>query len=682
VAISQLRECFKKANLESIEKTLTLKTFKIELSWFLVGLALGVYTIIFSYFTIMKHYEFRSYAWDFGIFNQSFWTTLYEGRFFYNNVELLVNPSGSFFGIHFSPILFLILPIYALYSTPQTLLILQSFVLALGALPLFKLTLRVLKYRVVGLLFVFAYLLYPPLQGINWFDFHVQSFLPLFFLSAMYFLEKKDWKYYLLFIVLALMCEEHATFVVLFLGLFVAFQYKARIISALRNRNLRETPLLISVTTVMLSVAWYFMTVRIRNTFFPVNPAFLSSFQASSNWSVLGVADPMMIPLHIIFYPLQAILALGYDSLLKISYIVILFAPLAFRSFFKMRYLLPIVPWFFYGLFSNYQPYYVIFNQYPAYVISFIFVAAVYAICDNKMPSLKALRKYLLVIVLFSVLSFAFVSPLSPIVTMLSDSGLKPITPRDQLIHEILAYVPPNASIITHNNLFPHVSSRINAYVAPTIGPIWNGNPSECRRFTDEILAKVDFVLVDIKSDPFAGSVVFSLMQENHGFRAFVSADGVILFKKNYTGNVRILVPYYVRYDYTVLSLYCGEITETPNSMSRFVLYFNGSLGSSPLFWHGPRSLLPPGKYNVTLRLKINGTGEMFTTNICSNNGQNVLASETFSAGSYTRVSVWSNYTFTLILDKPLVDFEIRTINLSDQADVFLDYIDVRQIDS
>jgi len=680
--MSQLREHFKKANLESIEKTLTLKTFKIELSWFLVGLAIGVYTLTFSYFTIMKHYEFRSYAWDLGIFNQSFWTTLYEGRFFYNNVELHANPSGSFFGIHFSPILFLILPIYALYSAPQTLLIFQSFVLALGALPLFKLTLRVVKYRVVGLLFVFAYLLYPPLQGINWFDFHAQSFLPLFFLSAMYFLEKKDWKYYLLFVVLALMCEEHAALVVLFLGLFVAFQYKARIISALRNRNLRETPLLISVTTVMLSVAWYFMTVRIRNTFFPVNPAFLSSFQASSNWSVLGVADPMMIPIHIIFYPLQAILALSYDSLLKISYIVILFAPLAFRSFFKMRYLLPIVPWFFYGLFSNYPPYYVIFNQYPAYVISFIFVAAVYAICDNKMPSLKALRKYLLVIVLFSVLSFAFVSPLSPIVTMLSDSGLKPITPRDQLIHEILAYVPPNASIITHNNLFPHVSSRINAYVAPTIGPIWNGNPSECRRFTDEILAKVDFVLVDIKSDPFAGSVVFSLMQENHGFRAFVSADGVILFKKNYTGNVRILVPYYVRYDYTVLSLYCGEITETPNSMSRFVLYFNGSLGSSPLFWHGPRSLLPPGKYNVTLRLKINGTGEMFTTNICSNNGQNVLASETFSAGSYTRVSVWSNYTFTLILDKPLVDFEIRTINLSDQADVFLDYIDVRQIDS
>ncbi|MCJ7469449.1 DUF2079 domain-containing protein, partial [Candidatus Bathyarchaeota archaeon] len=113
--MSQLREHFKKANLESIEKTLTLKTFKIELSWFLVGLAIGVYTLTFSYFTIMKHYEFRSYAWDLGIFNQSFWTTLYEGRFFYNNVELLVNPSGSFFGIHFSPILFLILPIYAVY---------------------------------------------------------------------------------------------------------------------------------------------------------------------------------------------------------------------------------------------------------------------------------------------------------------------------------------------------------------------------------------------------------------------------------------------------------------------------------------------------------------------------------------------------------------------------------------
>jgi uncharacterized membrane protein len=682
VAISQLRECFKKANLESLEKILTLKAFKIELSWFLVGLAIGVYTITFSYFTIMKHYEFRSYAWDLGIFNQSFWTTLYEGRFFYNNVELLVNPSGSFFGIHFSPILFLILPIYAVYPTPQSLLIFQSFVLALGALPLFKLTLRVVKYRVVGLLFVFAYLLYPPLQGINWFDFHVQSFLPLFFFSAMYFLEKKDWKYYLLFVVLALMCEEHAALVVLFLGLSVAFQYKARIISALRNRNLRETPLLISGTTVVLSVAWYFMTVRIRNTFFPVNPAFLSSFQASSNWSVLGVADPMMIPLHIIFYPLQAILALSYDSLLKISYIVILFAPLAFRSFFKMRYLLPIVPWFFYGLFSNYQPYYVIFNQYPAYVISFIFVAAVYATYDSKTPSLKTLRKYLLMIALFSVLSFAFLSPLSPIVAMLSDSGLKPITPHNQLTHEILAYVPPNASIITHNNLFPHFSNRINAYAMPSIDPIISGKFAECANFTKEILGKVDYVLVDIKSDPFASSMVFSLMQEYYDFKVLVSADGVVLFKKGFQGNAIILAPYEARYEYSDLSLYSGEVIRVPNSSSSLVLHITGSNTSTPMFWYSPRSLLLPGEYNVTLRFRFSGIGEIFTVDICSNGGQTILASRIFFDSDSVNRDEWMSLTFHISLDEPLTDFEIRAINISNHADIYFDYFEIEQINS
>ena len=675
------RKALQKLNLENLEKVLSRKVYKIDLSWLLIGLAIIVYTAVFSFFTIMKHYSFRTYAWDLGIFNQSFWTTVHDGKLFYNTPELLINPSGSFFGIHFSPVLFLVLPFYAIFSTPETLLVIQSFVLALGTIPLYKLVMHTVKYRTAGLVFASVYLLYPALQGINWFDFHVQSFLPLFFLSAMYFLEKQNWKGYFIFIFLSLICEEHAAMIVLFIGLFVIVRYRNHLASVLRMRNLGDTIFLVSVITPISAILWYVMTLQVRSTFFPVNSAFLSTFKASSNWSILGVTDPIMIPLQIILHPGNALFALSYDFLLKIGYLLILFGPLAFRPFLRAKYLLPTLPWFFLSFFSNYIAYYMLFNQYTAYVVAFIFVAAVYSIRDNELPSLRKMKKPLLAILLCGLIAFVFVSPLSPVVAMLySDSGLRPVTQHERLLYEVLEYVPPSASIITHNNLFPQISSRINAYATPTIDPIWKGRASECTEFIDNTLEKVDYVLVDMKSDGFSSGVVFSLLQGNRSFGVVASADGIILFKKDYAGNSTILEPYNVRYDYNGLTLYSGEIVEVPNSTSKMVMHINGLSAPSPMFWYGPRSLLPPGSYNVTLRLNVNGTGEIFTVQICTDNGSNILRSKTFSADNLERKGNWTDQTFQLDLEKPLVDFEVRGVNISPNADIYLDYIDVKQV--
>jgi len=62
------------------------------------------------------------------------------------------------------------------------------------------------------------------------------------------------------------------------------------------------------------------------------------------------------------------------------------------------------------------------------------------------------------------------VSPIGPVVNIVFPGyGLKPMTEHEEFIHEVLTYVPPNASVMTQNNIFPHVSSRINAYVIPVI---------------------------------------------------------------------------------------------------------------------------------------------------------------------------------------------------------------------
>jgi uncharacterized membrane protein len=681
----------KKVSFENIERSLGRKVLnKVDVSALLLGLAVLTYTVVLSYFTILKNYEFGTYAWDLGIFNQSFWTTLHNGGFFYSTVELLVNPSGSFFATHFSPIVFLVLPFYAIYPAPQSLLVIQSFVLALGAVPLYALAKRVGKYRVFALSFVLAYMLYPALQGINWFDFHVEIFLPLFFFSVFYFLETQNWKPYFLFIFLCLMCEEHAAFVVAFIGLFAALQYRKHLTEELKKKNFKDKLFLVSFFTIAVAIIWYTVVVLVRGAVFPVNPAFISTFNAASNWSILGVQNPIMIPFYLFRYPANAAAALNYDIPLKVSYIFVLFGPLAFMSFFKMRYLLPTVPWFVLALFSNYQPYYTILVQYPAYVIAFIFIAAIYAPTaiyavgsngGNNGNDLRALKKRLAILLAFSFIAFLFVSPLSPTVANLyPGSGISPVSQQDNLVHQLLAYIPGNASVLTDNALFPQVSSRINAYVIPTIPSIWNENATEVENFTNTILGQVDYLIVDTKTDPLASSVVFSLMNENSTFHVLASANGVVLFKRNYSGNATILLPYEATYDYNSLDLYSGELTTSPNSTSDLVLYYNGSLGQSPIFWYSPSVPLPPGDYNITMRVKISGTGELFGVNICTDSGQNILLSKNFSAAEFAQEPEWTNVTITFHTSAALADFEVRAVCFPGTADMYLDYVTVDQI--
>ena len=113
---------------ENINNLLDKKIWKFDITFILLCLSIFSYTVIFSLFTIYKHKTFNTYAWDLGIFNQAFWTTTKLNKIFYYTAELYFVKSGSFFGVHFSPILYLLVPFYSLYPHPETLLILQSLI--------------------------------------------------------------------------------------------------------------------------------------------------------------------------------------------------------------------------------------------------------------------------------------------------------------------------------------------------------------------------------------------------------------------------------------------------------------------------------------------------------------------------------------------------------------------------
>ena len=159
-----------------------------------VLVATSVYGIVFSVLTIFRVYALSGFGYDLGVYHQSIYTTVFNGRFLYYTADLPANPSGSIFGAHFSPILLLLLIPYALVPSLFTLTVLQTWAIALTAVPLYLLGRRVLNSERIAFVLSIAYLLHPATQGVNWYDFHPQAFLPLAFASGLYLLERRKWK--------------------------------------------------------------------------------------------------------------------------------------------------------------------------------------------------------------------------------------------------------------------------------------------------------------------------------------------------------------------------------------------------------------------------------------------------------------------------------------------------------
>ena len=173
----------------------------------IIALSIIIYTVSFSWFTLLKHNTFTTYAWDLGIFDQGFWTTVNLDKIFYYTCELHLSESGSFFGIHFSPILFTIIPLYYLYQSAGTLLFTQSLIIGISAIPVYK-TAQLFHSKQISCLLACLYLLNPALHGVNCYDFHVQTFLPLTLGYVIYYTLSRKWNMLLLAVNITLAVQE------------------------------------------------------------------------------------------------------------------------------------------------------------------------------------------------------------------------------------------------------------------------------------------------------------------------------------------------------------------------------------------------------------------------------------------------------------------------------------------
>ncbi len=464
----------------------------------IVWMLIIAYTIFFSWYTILKHYAFQTSAGDLGFFEQAFWSTIH-GRPLY--ISLWDDVGTTTLAHHFQPIIFLILPIYAIYQSPETLLILQSFFLALGALPIYWITKKKFK-ETVGVVFAVLYLMYPALHGINQFDFHVSALAVPFFLFSFHYVEEKRYSFSAFFAILTLMCKEDAALTIVPLALYVYWKNYDEI-KALKQKS---RVFVFSLSLILIAAVWFFVTVQIIVPYFNKAGVYLH----------LGKFFPSLMRLE---FPAEEIL-FAIDE--KFLYVLLLLAPLQFMPLLSHSTFMITLPAWAIIIFSRHPPAYQIGYQYPYAIIPFIFVSAVYGL-KNLALNEGNLKKILALLTILGVVFMVFVSP-TPLrvvennIPRISYTREIPhVSIHHSALYEVIKLIPPDASLSTQNEIFPHVCHRFEVHCG--------------YRRTDE------YVLIDITSEWFQlpHEEIVEIVRD---YGLVASVDGIYLYKRGYDGEI------------------------------------------------------------------------------------------------------------------------------------------------
>lgn len=413
----------------------------------LLLLLIVIYIIVFSYISILKHLAYSTTAFDLGLFVQALSTTLDNGSLF-ETTALGVTPDGggySHFSVHANLILFFILPLYAIYPTPEWLLIIQSLIISLGSVPLYYLAKKELN-TFPALIISATYLLYPALHWMNLFDYHPESMVPTLILFSFYYLKEEKYVRYFIFLTLSLMCKEDVSIAVIGLAAYIMYSSKS---DFKKSHFLKNRKFIVSIFTLMLAIAWLFFADRLI-----VGLPWESNRMYLDRYYHLG--ETWQETIFYLIYPPNFISETVGPS--KIYYFFALLFPVGFIPILSPSTLFIPILNILENVLSNSSFMYDIKYHYSFAIIPFIFISTVYGIKKISLRS-KLFKLSIFILVFSSIIATVFLSPLGVIYS------IPERTEHHETIDLILDMIPSNASVSTQDDIFPHLAHRNSLYL-------------------------------------------------------------------------------------------------------------------------------------------------------------------------------------------------------------------------
>jgi uncharacterized membrane protein len=406
-----------------------------------------------AYWSIEQHHRLATASFDLGIYDNLMFNAM--SGYGFRSTVLFGPPGGSHLAGHATFALYLFVPFYWLSPRAETLLIIQSVLLGFAAIPLYGFAKTQLPRWSAALVSV-AYLLYAPLHGFNFYDFH---HLPtcIFFLFCLFWALATN--HTVLVWVLWAICvsiREDVPVGLATLGVFLVFTgYRVR------------TGVWMTILSVISFVLIKFVIMQMAGTWWFAN--------LYKDLMPQGIRSYGGVVMTLLTNPAYVVSTLLTEQ--KLIYALHLLAPLVFLPLRRWMYLwLLFAGLFFTLLTTGYNPTVSISFQYTSHWIPYVFATAVLAMSgmgrsrSGVVHRRAALTALLVGVVLHSLSFGAILGPTKFI------GGFQRIPfhvteaerARYRDLQEVIAMIPSEASVAATDPENPHTTNRISAYAFRT----------------------------------------------------------------------------------------------------------------------------------------------------------------------------------------------------------------------
>ncbi|MFC6732991.1 MULTISPECIES: DUF2079 domain-containing protein [unclassified Haladaptatus] len=627
-------------------------------TWYVIGLA-GVLFVWFSFYTSLLYRGYILTGADLGTYVHMFSTTLDGHGWLLQGKYRVSHPGGSYWGAHFTLTLLAFLVPYAIAPSAITLLVAKAFVLA-ASIPLCWLVVRthVADVRLAGLVTV-SYAFNPFFWSAWSFDFQEQAVLPLLiFLTYYAFVKGRDALFLGAFSLMVLTNE---------FMIFIAFGFLVglTLLSHRENRLASRSRMLGSGFVIAVGaqlLAGYVISQFSVESGIPTR-AVAVPFQQYIEGTRVAVGSLVGI---VLAHPQVLIDSLSISLSAKFLFFIALLLPVAFLSLTDELTLSSLTPYLLFAWFLGHKQAYFAFGaHYPFYFLPVLYIGTARILSRVQLPRLsrETASRALVYVILLNVASGLIIA----------GGNIQPfpvIDDHTRTLDAAIATVPEDATLVTQNNIYPHVANR------PGASFIISPYEIEVYQAAYGVLTP-EYVLYDSQSK-WARVVEDTFVDRLDGeYSLYRYEDGIWVFKRGYDGQATTItsgepLSWFAgterRYDAQTLSVGSGTQVEGT------IVGGGGPPGEA--IWYGPYETLAPGIYTVTYRVFVAGetTGSVARLDVVGGEDHRVLTRKTVMPANR-----WQEVTTTFTLTRPQSKVEFRGHSTGRAGTVTLDWVRIER---
>ena len=402
---------------------------------------IGLY-IVMS--VVLIYNSYGSTAFDLGLFVEMLKTTIHGHM-------LVISSTGfSQLGSHFSPILFMLVPIYWVFHYAQTLLVVQSVLVGVTGILVYYVA-RYFKLSDRMSLFIELLYLFSPLTwGIVLFNFHEICFaLPLLFIMSIGLL-KKNWWMFGVTLALSLMIKEDITATVIVFGIsMLVFTY-------FKQKKISKVALIIVVFGIAMFGIGLLVSAMISRGEPKVLKYILPSDSISFRYNYFNSSFSQGL-----FKFGETVLS-GWSILLVLYFLL----PLYFLPLGTIEWAMPALFILTANVVSTCYQQHSQLNQYSAGAIPFLFVAGIMAVAKSKWQNIIKNNRYKVIAVSVILIIFSVGSSF-----LVENRGnlLRVPTLHDKAVDNVISQIPNGATVTACDNIEPHLIAKYDAYLCPEL---------------------------------------------------------------------------------------------------------------------------------------------------------------------------------------------------------------------